>query len=217
MSAECLAALHLCRVRATRLDASGNPVAGPNNVVVSDTPMILTVTPNIEAGQDKTLVGGCDCIIATYRGFDKLKRFDLSLDVGTMDPALFELMTGAAAILDGSDPIGNWFPINQFDCSVPAQPNVCIEGWQTGWNEDQQDATWPYIHWIFPSSFWRFDAQTLQDDFTQPKLTGFTRGNTNWGEGIFGDLPEAAQQLGGWFYDTIIPAASCGYQSHAIT
>lgn len=217
MAAECLAALHLCRVRATRLDATGSPTAGPNNVVVSDTPMVLSVTPNIEAGQDKTLVGGCDCIIATYRGFDKLKRFDLSLDMGLMEPALFELMTGATAILDGSDPIGNWFPINQFDCSTPAQPNVCFEGWQTGWDEDQQDATWPYIHWIFPSSFWHYDAQTLQDDFTQPKLTGFTRGNSNWGEGIFGDLPEAAEQLGGWFYSTTIPTASCGYQSQAIT
>jgi hypothetical protein len=217
MAAECLAALHLCRVRATRLDDVGNPVAGPNNVVVSDTPMVLNVTPNVEAGADKTLVGGCDCIIATYRGFDKLKRFDLSLDMGLMEPALFELMTGSAAILDGTDPIGNWFPINQFDCSVAAQPNVCFEGWQTGWNEDQQDATWPYIHWIFPSSFWRYDAATLQDDFTQPKLTGFTRGNSNWGTGIFGDLPEAAEQLGGWFYDASIPTASCGYQSHALT
>ncbi len=145
MAAECLAALHLCRVRATRLDAVGNPLAGPNNVVVSDTPMVLAVTPNIEAGVDKTLVGGCDCIIATYRGFDKLKRFDLSLDMGLMDPALFELMTGSTAILDGNDPIGNWFTTNQFDCSTPAQPNVCFEGWQTGWNEDQTDAVWPYI------------------------------------------------------------------------
>lgn len=217
MAAECLAALHLCRIRATRLHDDGTPMAGPDNVVVSDKPMVLNITPEYEAGVDKTLVGGCDCIIATYRGFDKLKRFTLELDNGLMDPALFELMTGAAVIMKTGIPIGDWFPINQFNCSVAAQPNVCFEAWQTGWDEDQVSATYPYIHWIFPSSFWSFGAQTLQDDFTQPKLTAFTRGNANWGLGIYNDLPEAAQSLGGWFYDTQIPAATCDYQTHGIT
>jgi hypothetical protein len=217
MAAECLAALHLCRVRDTRLNADGSPMSGPNNVYVTDKPIQVTVTPNYQAGVDQTLVGGCDCIIADYRGFDKLKRFDLELDLGVMEWGLLEMMTGAAAILDTDVPIGNWFPLNQFDCAVPAQPNVCFEGWQTGWNEDQPDATWPYIHWIFPSSFWSFGPDTLQNDFTQPKLTGFTRGNTNWGEGIYGDLPEAAQALGGAFLTTTIPNAACGYQTQAIT
>lgn len=217
MATECLAALHLCRVRVTRLNADGSPMAGPNNVYVTDKPIQAVITPNYQAGVDQTLVGGCDCIIADYRGFDKLKRFDLELDLGVMEWGLLEMMTGAAAILDGADPIGNWFPLNQFDCSVPAQPNVCFEGWQTGWDEDQQDATWPYIHWIFPSSFWSWGPQTMQNDFLQPKLTGFTRGNTSWGEGIFGDLPEAAQALGGGFLTDTIPAAACGYQTQAIT
>jgi len=216
-AAECLAMIHLCRVRVTRLDQFGHPVAGPNNVYISANPMVLTVTPSYEAGQDLTLVGGCDCIIAEYRGYDKLKRFDLELDVGAFEPGLMEMMLGATAILSSSNPIGVWWPLNQFNCGVPAQPNVCFEAWQDGWNEDQQDATWPYIHHIFPSSFWSIGATTMQNDFTQPKLTGFTRQNTNWGLGIFGDQPESAQALGGSFYSTTTPTAACGYQSHSIT
>lgn len=214
---DCLAVIHLCRVRVTRLDALGNPLGGDNNVYVTDKPMVLTVTPTIEAGQDKTLIGGCDCIIATYRGFDKLKRFELELDLGEFEFALLEMMLGSAAILDGEDVIGQWWNQNAFDCSVPAQPNVCFEGWQTGWDEDEQSTDHPFMHWIWPSSFWQIAAHTLQNDFTQPKMTAFTRGNSNWGEGIFDDLPESCEPLGGMFYTDDIPSAFCGYQTQPIT
>lgn len=215
---ECLAAIHLCRVRVTRLDADGTPTAGPNNSYVTADPMVLTVTPNIEAGQDLVLTGGCDCIIAQYRGFDKLKRFDFELDLGKVEPGLMEMMLGATAITDGSNgPIGIWWGENQFDCSTAAQPNLCFEAWQDGWEDDQISAAYPYIHWIWPSTYWQIAPHTLQNDFFQPKLTGFSRRNENWGEGIYGDLPETAQPIGGFFYTDSRPDAECGYQSHDIT
>ena len=214
---ECLAAIHLCRVRATRLNDDGSPKSGPNNVYVSDSPIQLAITPTYEAGKDSTLVGGCDCIIATYRGFDKLKRFEFELDLGKLEWGLFEMLTGGSVILSAGNLIGNWFTVNAFDCSVAAQPNICFEGWQTGWSEDRQDATYPYVHWIWPSTFWSVGTDTLQNDFNQPKMTGFSRGNTQWGLGIFGDLPEAAQALGGGFYSTTIPTAVCGYQTYHVT
>src|SRR3954469_18573682 len=115
MANECLAAIHLCRVRATRLNADGTPMSGPNNVYVTEKPMVVTVTPVIEAGQDKTLVGGCDCIIAEYRGYDKLKRFDLELDLGVMEPGLFEMLLGSTAISSSGAIIGQWWSENAFD------------------------------------------------------------------------------------------------------
>jgi hypothetical protein len=214
---ECLAAIHLCRIRATRLHPDGSPMSGPNNVYVSDKPIQLAVTPVYVAAKDSDLVGGCDCLVATYRGFDKLKRLDFALDLGALEWGLFEMMTGASAILSGGDLIGNWFNSNAFDCSVAAQPNVCFEGWQTGWSEDRQDATWPYVHWIWPSTYWALGADTLQNDFNQPKLTGFSRGNSEWGLGIFGDMPEECGQLGGNFLCKTIPAAVCGYQHYPVT
>lgn len=216
MAAECLSAIHLCRIRATRLDSVGNPAEGPNNLYVSDVPVTLGVTPQIQAGEDKTLVGGCDCIVAQYRGYDKLKYFTLELEHGKIEPGLKELLTGATAILDGTDPIGNWFPSDQtFDCSNPA-PNVCFEAWQDAWEEDHQAASpHRYVHWIWPSSYWQFGNLSLGNDFYQPRLTAFTRGNSVWGEGIYGDLPEAAEPMGGYFYADEIPDAACGYQTQA--
>ena len=218
MVAICEAAIHLCAIRVTRLDALGDPVAGPNNVYVSENSIMLGVTPEIEAGQDRTLVGGCDCIIASYRGYDKLKRFTLELDQGKIEPALLEMLLGASAILDPVDPIGIWWP-SQLDCNQPSQPNLCFEGWQDLWEDDHAASAggYRYLHWIWPSSYWQIGEHSLQNDFMQPKVNGFTRANSNWGLGIFGDLPEAAEPLGGFFYDLTIPTADCGWQSWAIT
>ena len=219
MAAECLAALHLGRIRASRLDATGNPVAGPNNVVVSDKPITLNVTPVVEAGQDKTLTGGCDCVIATYRGYDKLKRFDFELDTGVLEPALIEMLVGGTIISSGADPIGVWWSDQSLQCGSTPQANVMFEAWQDAWETDHQHAVLPYIHWIWPSTYWQIGAHSLQNDFLQPKITGFSRGNTAIGDGIFGDLPalETIGPLGGFFYDDTIPTATCGYESHAIT
>lgn len=220
MAEQCLAAIHICRLRVTRLDASGNPTAGPNNVYITDKPMVLNVTPTIEAGADRTLIGGCDCIIATYRGFDKLKRFDLEVDLGVLEPELIEMMIGADAITSASSPtdlVGVWWPSQAFQCTTPAQPNVCVEAWQTAWDGSGPSAVYPYVHWIWPATHWQIGAHTLQNDFNQPKLTGFSVGNAALGTGIFGDLPETVGVLGGWFYDTLIPTAMCGYQTQAIT
>lgn len=219
----CPAAIHLCAIRVTRLDQLGNPLPGPNNFYVSANPIQVVVKPTIEAGADKTLVGGCDCIIASYRGFDKLKRFELELDMGKIEPGLMEMLTGAAAILDHTSgtaagtPIGLWWP-SQLSCTSPIQPNVAFEGWQDMWLDDAQMAVpYKYIHWIWPSTHWQISDATLANDFAQPKMMGYTRSNTQWQLGPYHDLPEACQPQGGFFYDNNRPVASCAYQTTTIT
>lgn len=217
MAAKCFSTIHLCLIRVTRLDQIGNPVPGPNNGYVSDNPLQLGVTPQIATGDDKTLVSGCDCIIAEYKGTDKLKRFDLELDMGQMEPALQEILLGASAISIGGNVAGVWWP-SQVSCADQPQPNVCFEGWQDTWEDDHQ-ASSPdrYVHWIWPSTRWQIAAHTLANDFTQPKVTAFSRGNPNWGLGIYGDLPEAAEPLGGWFFTDSVPDAACDYISQPIS
>lgn len=220
MANSCPNLIHLCRIRITRLDALGNPLPGPDNYWVSDSPAQLVVTPSIEAGKDIVQTGGCDCITGLYRGFDKLKRFDLDLDINKAEWGLLEMLTGATAIA-GTDPlapVGVWWSENAFDCSIPAQPNVAFEGWQDAYDIDHPDPDTPYVHWIYPSSFWQIAPHTMQNDFTAPKITGFTRGNTLWGTGPYGDLPEAAGPLGGGFETAIAPPAGlCHYQTVGVS
>jgi hypothetical protein len=218
VAAICPAVIRLCAIRLTALDAVGNPVAGPNNVYVSSNSIMLSVKPNVEAGEDKTLVGGCDCIIATYRGKDKLKWFEFELDQGVLEPGLQEMMLGSSVITDGdSNPIGNWWP-EQLGCDVAGQPNVCLEAWQDLWEDDHQFATpYQFLHYIWPSTSWEIGDFELQNDFMQPKLTGYSRSNPAWGEGIFHDAPETVQPIGGYWFDNQIPDAACGWQTHSIT
>lgn len=212
--AVCDAVLHLCFIRITRVSATGNPTPGPNNVYVSDKPMTLVVTPDILAGEVKDLKGGCDQLLATYRGQDILKRYNLELNMAVVEPALEEMLTGGSIITVSTDPIGVQFAA---PCNTQ-QPFVAIEAWQDLWDCDHQPATpYPYIRWLWPASRWQKGDVTLQNDFMQPKFTGFTVGNPQWGEGIFADQPEAAQPYGCYFFDTTIPTAVCGYQTHAIT
>lgn len=215
MSAVCDSLIHLCFVRVTRLDSVGNPVAGPNNVFVSDKSMMLNITPDVLAGEVKDQKSGCDKLLATYRGQDILKRFNLELDLGVDQPALEEMLTGGSAITDtAGDPIGVNFPL---PCGTD-QPFVALEAWQDLWDCDHQPSTpYPYVRWVFPASRWQRGAVSLQNDFTNPKYAGFTLGNPNWGLGIFGDQPQAIEANGGRFYDTVIPTADCSWQTHAIT
>ena len=217
MATICASAIHLCRIRVTRLNSDGSAHNGPNNTYVSDKPLTLTVTPQIEAGVDRTMVGGCDCIVAEYRGYDKLKYFTLELDIVQLEPAMFEMMTGADVVLSSGNIVGNWWA-SQVNCSAAIQPNVAFEGWQDTWEDDHQKASpYRYVHWIWPSSFWQIASFTLQNDFNQPRLTGFTRGNTQWGLGIYADTPSAVGVLGGYFFTDTIPTALCGYQTESVT
>jgi hypothetical protein len=217
VTATCPSAIHLCYARFTRLNAVGQPVAGPNNVYVINTPMMLTVTPDILAGEVRDLKGGCDQLIATYRGQDILKRYNLELDIATVEPGLDEMLTGGSIILggtSGTDPIGVQ---NQLACNTQ-QPYTAIEFWQDLWNCDNQPSSpFQYLRWVWPSSRWQNGAVTLQNDFMQPKFTGFTVGNSNLGTGIFHDWPTTVQADGAYFFDNTLPSAACGYQSHSIT
>ena len=217
MAARCFAAIHLCRIRATRLDAEGDPSPGPNNFYVTDKPITLGASPVIEAGADLTMVGGCDCIIAAYRGNDKLKRFDLALALGMLEPALLEMLLGGSAITQGGQISGMWWP-SQMACDDAPQPNLAFEGWQDTWEDDHQgNAPFRYIHWVWPSTRWQIGEHTLGNEFLQPSVNGFSRSNPNWGLGIYGDYPEAADPVGGFFFTNDLPDAVCDYQTEGLT
>lgn len=212
----CPTTLHLCRVRHTRLNPDGTVAAAPNNHVVTSNPMTLEITPDVLAGDTKDLIGGCDCVIATYRGKDKLRRFNLKLTMGTIEPAQIELMLGAGLFVNGSsENIGASWPTSQISCSGAQAPPSAIEAWSDLWIGDNQPQTGPrYIRWIFPMTFWQLDAWTLQNDLAGFGFTGFTRSNP-WANPYI-DFPTGVTTVpgqGGFFFDSTIPSAYCGYST----
>ncbi len=208
MAAPCGVSLHVCTVRITVLGETGYPAAGPGNSYVSDKPLSVNVTPTIEAGADITLTGGCDCVIASYRGTDKLKRFEFEVNVAALEPVMTAMMVGGTVINDGVFNVGVAWPA-ALECGE-LEPSVAFEFWTDHWNGDAQDPDYPYIHHVYPNTRWQIGQQQYQNDFAQPVLSGFSRQNLMWGDGPYGDGPGADIRNGGWFYtDSVPPVGAC--------
>jgi hypothetical protein len=209
--------IHLCAGRFSRLTTLGAFAGGTNNHVVTNNLMTLTVDPEVKVGEAKELIGGCDCIAVSYRGYDKLLRFNLTLQLAAMEPAVIELMLGATIQVDNSTlpvPIGVEFP-NQLNCAQPTQPPVACEFWSDNWlNDRQASSPFQYVRWVFPMTFWQIDTFKLENDFLQMQLKGFSRSNpsfinpyADWPAGI----TASSAGLPRYFFDATRPIAVVGY------
>jgi len=209
MAAPCGVSLHVCTIRITVLDPDTGAVAdAEDNSYVTGKSLSVQVTPTIEAGADITLTGGCDCVVASYRGTDKLKRFEFEMNIASLEPAMIAMMVGGTIINDGTYDTGVAWP-SALECGE-AEPAVAFEFWTDHWNGDAQDPDYPYIHHVYPQTRWQIGQQQYQNDFAQPVLTGFSRQNLAWGDGPYGDGPGADIRNGGWFYtDVTPPEAAC--------
>lgn len=209
MAVNCGVSFGLCVVRVTKVDGSGNVVAGSNSYV-SDKAISISVTPNIETGNTFSLRNGCGCSIARFKANDIFNWFEFTFADGALEPAMWSLMMGAETIEDGADIVGMAFP-SQLDCDED-EPAVSLEFWTKHVVGSGQDGAFPWIHWVFPKTVWQLSDNTFQEDIAQPSLTGFSRTNQQWGDGPFGDGPPDGQDIreGGWWKtDTDPPSADC--------
>lgn len=212
MAAPCGFPLGLCALRLTKLEATGAVSSVTGNSFVTTSLISLQLTPVVDAGADITLTGGCDCVLTSYRGVDKLKRFDFTITNPQLSPAMYQMMLGGTLINSGADPVGETWPV-ALSCGE-TQPSVAMEFWVKHWTADgAQDAVYPWIHHVYPQTLWQIGQQQFQNDFAQPTLTGFSRGNSAWGDGPYGDGPFAEYGVpvnistGGYFYTATDPPA----------
>lgn len=213
----CGSSILACGLRVTLLDSEGDVAAQDNNYYVTKNLIQIGINPDIEEGSDRTLKSGCDCIIATAKFPNLLKRFGFEISLGALEPGLISLMTGASVILDESTipvPIGWDWPV-QISCSDTPPPKVALEVWSDNWDSDHQSAVLPNIHWIWPATQWQIGPSQLNSDFAPIVLNGFSEGNTRWGHGPYGDDPgQVIGQLGSVFQTAdAVPAGECGYQT----
>jgi hypothetical protein len=219
----CGISLGVCRLRVTTLDpTTGCVSSGADNSYVLEDLISVEVAPNIETGTDTILINGCGCKIAAYKAPDILKRYDLTLTTPIKSAALESMLTDGGVLFDDSTapvPVGYSFP-SEIDCTTGQTP-VAVEFWTKNWDGDAQASELPWIHWVFPYMLWAPGPQTVNNDLSQPDFIGFTRTNECWGDGPYGDGPEAtfgassfSLATGGWFYTpTDPPAASCDFDT----
>lgn len=217
MAVACASTVEICAVRVTRLasDGSVHPAAD-NSYVVQDV-IQLQYTPNVREGEEREMIGGCGgCVIASKTDEDTLRRFDLELQAGRLEPGLVEMMAGGTVVEATEGAIG--FLLGEKRACGVAQERVAFEAWSKRWTEDdEQDPDLPWWHWIWPSVAWVPGQNTLQADFGAFTLTGKSRVNSSWGTGPYGDQPGnvGAAHLGVFASAADLPTATCEYQTVA--
>ena len=217
MAVNCGVSFGLCAVRVTRVDASGNVIAG-DNAYVTDKPLSITLTPNIETGNTFSARNGCGCSVARFKANDTFNWFEFTFVQTALEPEMQAFLLGAETIVDGADVVGLAFP-SELECDED-EPAVALEFWTQHIVGSAQDGTFPWFHWVFPKTVWALSDNSFEEDIAQPSLTGFSRTNQQWGDGPYGDGPPDSQDIregGYWKTDVDPPAAECAASSVSAT
>ena len=213
MASVCTVSFGACLVRITKVDDNGNVVAGDNSYV-TDKIVSIGLNPNIEAGNSFSVRNGCGCGIARRKFPDTFNYWELSIQTAAKEPTLEAFMLGATTIVDGSDTVGVAFP-SALDCDEQS-PSVAFEFWAESITGSGLDATYPYWHWVIPSTTWVLGDNTFEEGPAQPTLNGTSATNGNWGAGPYGDGPPDGADIsegGYWATNDELPTAECAAQA----
>lgn len=227
MPATCDSFLQGIRIRATRLDECGEPVAGACGFVVSAGFINVALTENVTNPTEISQVraDGTRCYYLETPVL--LNNIQAELEFCEVDPELFELMTGAPLMLDDADPpVAHGFTTDQDSYAVA---NVALEVWMNlAGASGCGDATgrrWGYylLPWLYQA---RVGKPTIENGAINFSITeAKTHSGTPWGVGpyniqldnagaeapLFEPLPTTTHDV---LYKVNLapPAASCGCQ-----
>jgi len=103
MTTKCFSLIRGRAIRVTRLDGCGNPVLGPDSVVVSDGFITVGLTANNDEGTEISVqnAAGKTCIQDTPA--PKFVNYSIQVEFCGVDPDLVSLMTGQPKVLDGDE------------------------------------------------------------------------------------------------------------------
>jgi hypothetical protein len=137
-------------------------------------------------------------------------EFTFGKDV--LEPAIEALMTGDTPIVAGGLAIGvNGAGALECDEEPPA---VAFEFWAKHYFGSALDATYKYVHWVFPRTTWQWGDNTQEGGaIGRTVLSGTSATNELWGGGPYGDGPPDGQDVVEWarFFTNDIPEATeCG-------
>jgi hypothetical protein len=194
----------------TKVLANGNVAPPPKNSYVTDKVISISLTPSIETGNTFSVRSGCGCSVARFKANDTFNWFEFNLVTAALEPELEAFLLGANTITDGPDVVGLAFP-GALDCGAD-EPTVALEFWTQHVVGSGQDGQFPWVHWVFPKTIWQRADNTFEEDAARPSYTGFSRTNSLWGAGPYGDGPpdgEPIREGGWWKTDVAPPTAVC--------
>lgn len=95
----CIGELQACILRAARLDAACNIIGGVNGGIVTAGLVTLTADPDVEEGTLYEQKNACGDILFSYEKDPKIKRMNLSGELGFSDFEMMALLFGGSLVL----------------------------------------------------------------------------------------------------------------------
>lgn len=186
MATECISSIQGIALRVTRLDSCGAPFNGSDcDFVVSEAFLSIGLSPEFEEPDEFLVKTAHGSLCMNELGQIQLKRYTLELGVCTVDPDLFNIVSGVTAIMDfDGNTVG--FEVDQ-DSSHNA--NFALEWWSRIPN-DECTGEPRYVYWLLP---WVKNGRIL--DFSVENgpmiwsLIGEAVASSGWGVGPYDVVP----------------------------
>lgn len=223
MATKCFSVVRGKRLRATRLDACGNPpdAGTASSLVVTKGFVSVGLSAVTEDGEEITQKNANGELCINDRSRDEFKRWDLEIELCEVDPGLVELMTQATLETDANDDtVGIRIP------EGASTESVALELWSGVPGEDCGDGPEQFGYLLLPFIIpGTLGDITIENGATTFTMAAHTRAGGGWGSGPYDVVADAdgnASPLGTPIADdehmllrtTEIepPAASCGLQ-----
>lgn len=231
--AECRTLIQGTRMRATRIDACGNPVAGLYSTVTSAGFISVAMKDNVESPDEfkvKT-AGGQFCV--RQRSLPLLNWIETTINLCDVSPELLNLITGSPLVYDDATPTPAATGFGT-DTDTYASANFALEVWTnigkpvSGAACGAAGTRYGYLllPWLIEGVIGDITIQNGPVSFTVTTITG---GGNAWGVGpynvILNKLGAASRLLTAipvnrhrhlQFTSLAPPAAVCGYQTLAL-
>jgi hypothetical protein len=155
----------------------------PNSRIQTAGFIMLSLSPDVEEGEDITTKNACGDICIRDKDCDRLKGFDIELTLCGVPPHVIELLTGATLLDDGS---GNITGVVLKEAKDAACLNsIALELWSKNANarcDIQTGVENLFIHWVLPRTInWEISGGLeFSNAQLEIVLSGYAENNPNW-------------------------------------
>lgn len=207
----------VCAARFARLDASGVPEPGAENVIVTHDIVTARMTTEIETGTRTTQKDGCGNICFSRETPDKVIGSNLEVALCYADSEIAEMIAGHTLLTEGAETIGDALPSQD----APQGPGVGVEVWTKAFVGDQQmlhPVSGQPAYWRYVWPRMRFSTTgdvTLQEGIQFDTYLGKGEANENFHDGPGNDVPLGWDGPRARFLSDSLPAATDGYATLA--
>lgn len=183
----------LNRVRATKINSCGLPIAGPRNYVVTKGAVSLNLTKVNRDAEELEQTNGEGEVCVSDRTTASRKWYTPALQLCNVDTELITMFNGWEQVLDYAD-----LPVGFRDRpEVDGDFGVAIEGWTGGRGDDDcptpiEDSIFSaastgrsYGYWLFGGTEWELGDIELGAQVSTFTLTGRTIAMPHWGKGVW--------------------------------